>query len=150
MIDRKARNKLAEEIRHFMGCFTDNFEYDDAVFDIDSDDRGVIEVRQQVWVTYDDLRQHKMEGKWALPDDQMVIIKRCIVFLKSDIEYEWPKWPILYILTRPLIWLITLGRLTEVLDRHFNRAGKTHVWPFHTEKDYEAAKKNPRYCANSA
>ena len=55
MTDRNSRNKHAEEIRHFIGCFKDNFEYDAAVFDIDTKDPGVIEIRQNIWLIYDDL-----------------------------------------------------------------------------------------------
>ncbi len=149
MIDRNARNKLAEEIRHFINCFKDNFEYDNAAFDIKTKDPGVIDIRQNVWLTYDDLSRHKMEGKWALSNEQDVIIKRCIVFLKSNIEYKWPKWPLYYRVVRPFIWLISFGRLTDKLDSHFNGNGNLEVWPFFSEDEYEAAKKEPIYCAKS-
>lgn len=149
MIDRNARNKLAEEVRHFIGCFTDNFEYDDAVFDIDTKDQGVTEIYQNIWLTYDDLRRHKMKGKWALSETQLDIIKRAIVFLKSDCEYKWQKWPIYYRAMRPIIWLITFGQLTKVLDKYFNGDGELDVWPFYTSEEYEISRREPRYCAKS-
>jgi len=149
MIDHKARDKLAEEIRHFMGCFTDNYKYDDAAFDIDTDDRGVNEVYENIWLTYDDLRRHKLEGKWALSDEQKVIFKRAIVFLKSDSEYKWPKWPIYYRIARPIIWLLTFGRLCGKFDHHFNGHGDLNAWPFHSCKEFTEAKETPVYMSKS-
>lgn len=146
MIDHIARNKLAEEIRHFIGCFKDNFEYDDVVFDIKTKDAGVIEIRQNVWHTYDDLKKHKMEGVWALSSEQSIIIKRCIVFLKSNLEYTWPKWPLYYRAARPILWLISGGMLTRILDNHFNGGGELEVWPFFSAEEYEVAKTHPGYC----
>jgi hypothetical protein len=145
MIDHRARNRLAEEIRHFIGCFKDNFEYDDAVFDIDTRDLGVIEIRQSIWLTYDDLRRHKMNGEWALTTKQTEIIKRCIVFLKSNYEYKWLKWPLYYKAARPFVWLLSFGQLTEKLDKDFNRNGDLEAWPFFSKEEYEAAKKKPSY-----
>jgi hypothetical protein len=51
MIDRQARNRLAEEIRHFVECFTDNFQFDDAAWKIETKDRGVTEIYQAMWLT---------------------------------------------------------------------------------------------------
>jgi len=149
MIDRASRNKLAEVIRHFIGRFKDNFEYDDAAFDINTKDKGVIEIRDNVWLIYDDLKRHKMEGKWALSKKQDTIVKRCIVFLKSDYEYRWPKLPLYYKVTRPFVWLISFGIITRKLDNYFNGNGSLDVWPFFTENEYVSAKNNPSYCAKS-
>lgn len=48
MIDRESRNKLAEEVRHFVEGFNTNFEYDDVVSEIKTEDIGVIEVRENI------------------------------------------------------------------------------------------------------
>lgn len=149
MIDRNSRNKLAEEIRHFVGCFTDNFDFDDAIFEIETKDRGVNAIYDEVWLTYDDLKRHKLEGKWALTEEQIAIVKRAIVFLKSDFEYRWPKWPLYYKIIRPFIWLLSLGTLTKILDVHFNGNGDLGVWPFFSSEEYEEARKKPPYLANT-
>lgn len=39
-VDRDARNRLAELLRHFVAKQTTNFEFDDAAFDIKTDDAG--------------------------------------------------------------------------------------------------------------
>lgn len=145
MIDRQARDKLAEELRRFIGCFTDNFQFDDAAWEIDTKDRGVHEVYAAMWLTYDDLSRHKMNGVHALTEVQMFVVKRMIVFLKSDYEYKWPSWPRYYKIVRPLLWLFSFGALTKQLDRRFNGNGNYDVWPFFSSEDYEVALRSPGY-----
>lgn len=76
MLDRHARNKLAEEIRHYMAELSDNFKFDDAVFDIKTKDLRVMEIRKQIWHAYDDLSRHKQKGKWALSEKNKVTSKK--------------------------------------------------------------------------
>ena len=91
MIDRDARDKLAEQIRHFVVEISDNFKFDDIVFDIKTDDIAVQEIRNQLWYTYDDLTRHKLKGKWSLKEAEMEIVKRFILFLKTDHECNKPR-----------------------------------------------------------
>lgn len=100
MIDRKARNLLAEQIRHFVTGLSDNFEFDDVVFAIKTDDLAVREIRKQLWHTYDDFSRHRLHGKWALSERDTEIIKRFVLFLKTDHECskavkdtDWNIWP---------------------------------------------------------
>ena len=100
MVDRKARNLLAEQIRHFVAGLSDNFEFDDVVFAIKTDDLAVREIRKQLWHTYDDFSRHRLRGKWALSDRDTEIIKRIVLFLKTDHECsqpdkhtDWDLWP---------------------------------------------------------
>jgi hypothetical protein len=145
MIDRQARNRLAEEIRHFIECFTDNFQFDDVAWKIETKDRGVTEIYQAMWLTYDDLTRHKMDGAHALSNEQLAVVKRAIVFLKSDCEYEWPSWPLYYRIARPLLWLVSFGVVTKRLDKHFHGNGDDVAWPFFKVEDYQTALNSPRY-----
>jgi hypothetical protein len=45
MIDCQARDKLVEEMRHFVVGFTDNFEFDDAALNIE---RKIVESKRFV------------------------------------------------------------------------------------------------------
>jgi len=63
MVDREARNKLAEQIRYFLSCLTDNYQFDDAIFEINKNDVAVTEIRNQMWHTYDDVWRHQLKGK---------------------------------------------------------------------------------------
>lgn len=145
MIDTRARNKLAEELRHFMECFSTNYQFDDAIFEIKTKDQGVKSIYSQVWLLYDDLQEHKLEGKWSLTEKQKPILKRCILFLKSNNEYKWQPWPIAYRVLRPFIWLITLGYLSKKLESYFDKGLNKEVWPFSTEEEYLKALENPVY-----
>lgn len=90
-----------------------------------------------------------MVGEWALSSDQSKILKRRIVFLKSDDEYKWPKWPIYYRTMRPIIWLLSFGKLPKLLDIYFNESGELGAWPFFSEEEYKVARTHPVYCAKN-
>lgn len=147
MIDRQARDALAQQIRRFVEGFSDNMEFDDAALKIKTRDRGVIEIYAGMWQTYDDFMRHKLAGRFALTEEQTATVKRAIVFLNSDYEYTWPKWPIFYKITRPFLLLVSWGYLSERLDRYFDGNGDYDVWPFFSRKNYELALKSPRYLA---
>lgn len=103
MVDREARDSLSEATRHFVARLTSNFTFDDAAFSVSTSDRSVTEIRDQLWTIYDDLHEHRLEGKWAISEQQRRVIARAVMFLKSDVEYSWPVVPRWYRATRPLI-----------------------------------------------
>lgn len=150
MVDRQARDTLAEATRHFVACLSTNYEFDDTAFSIRSKDRGVRVTRDQIWLIYDDLHEHKLDGKWALSDEQREVLYRVIMFLKSDTEYLWPKVPIWYRAARPFIWFLSLGRITLKLDERFGRNFDMSVWPFRTAEDIERVQRHPKYLAGTA
>jgi len=86
-----------------------------------------------------------MDGAHALSNEQLIVVMRAIVFLKSDYEYKWPSWPLYYRVARPLLWLISLGLVTKRLDNHFHGNGDDEAWPFFKVEEYQAALKSPRY-----
>jgi len=149
MVDRVARNKMAEEMRHFYSCLTTNFEFDDFVFDLETDDPAVKAIADACWATYDDIRKHKMDGKWSLSDEQRAIVARAIAFLKTDLEYQWPKQPWWYESLRPILLIATFGILTRKIDQSLVSDGATDVWPFYKKEDYELALENPIYLTGS-
>jgi len=147
MIDRCARNAVAEAARHYLAGLSTNFTFDDAIFDLKSDDPAIKGIRQQLWLIYDDLREHKHKGKWRLSEDQREIIVRIIMFLKSDTEYQWPVVPGWYTGMRPIIWLFTFGYGAKTLDRKFEFRDDGNVWPFRSQDEVRAAKDDPKYLA---
>jgi hypothetical protein len=40
-----------------------------------------------------DFFPHRLNGKEALPSKFREMADRCLLFLQSDLEYEWPSWP---------------------------------------------------------
>lgn len=150
MIDREARNKLAEQIRHFVAGLKDNFEFDDSVWSIRTKDVGAARIRQEMWYVYDDVRRHKLRGEWALSQTQKAVILRCILFLKSDCEYRWPRkyWDVP--LVRLFLGVFTFGFVSRCLDRRWKQSGAWKVWPFFTVGEFDDTNQNPMYLAKTS
>jgi len=149
MIDRSARNAMAEAARHYLTGLSTNFLFDDAIFSLKSYDPAVNAIRNQLWLIYDDLREHKHEGAWRISEEQREIILRIIMFLKSDFEYQWPCVPSWYSASRPIVWLLTLGFGVRALDKRFEFRDPENVWPFHGLEEVEKAKDDPKYFASA-
>ena len=90
MIDRIATNAMAEATRHYLAGLSTNFRFDDTLHEIESADPAIKAIRAQLWLIYDDLREHRATTDWQLSARQREIVVRTILFLKSDIEYQWP------------------------------------------------------------
>lgn len=94
MVDRSARNILAELIHQFAAGRVENFDFENRV--PESEDFAIREIGWcGCWPLYDDFRTHRMVGKWRIPDESRPEIAKWILFLHSDYEYEWkPRtWP---------------------------------------------------------
>lgn len=75
MIDRKARDILAENFRHLICGQISNDQFEDRLKK--SKDAGVCEVFYNgAWPLYDDLHEHKLTGKWAIPEEGKPIAAR--------------------------------------------------------------------------
>jgi len=147
MIDRNARNAMAEAARHYVAGLSTNFAFDDTIFDLKSNDLAIAAVRHQLWLIYDDLQEHTHEGKWRLSEEQREIVVRIIMFLKNDNEYQWPAVPGWYTGFRPLIWLFTFSFGARALDRRFEFSDDENVWPFRNQEEVRVAKDDPKYLA---
>src|SRR3954463_10255868 len=93
MIDREARNILAESLRHLASGQITNDQFDDAVW-IESDDAAVNAVKGAAWYLYSDLREHRLMGSDALSESDRRNVAQFIMFLYTDLEYEWPHYPL--------------------------------------------------------
>ncbi|MEH6544579.1 MAG: hypothetical protein V7721_11635 [Porticoccaceae bacterium] len=147
MIDRNARNAVAEAARHYVTGLSTNFTFDEALFNLKFKDQAIEPICQNLWLIYDDLREHKHEGLWRLSEEQREIVIRIIMFLKSNIEYRWPTVPTWYSSMRPLIWLFTFSLGAKVLDQKFEFIDNENVWPFRDSNEVQEAKDDPKYLA---
>lgn len=148
MIDRENRNKLAESCRHYWSCLVDNFEFDEINFKIESDDKAIDAIINSLWYLYDDIRMHKNQGKWKMADSDDVILKRTILFLKSDTEYSWihPS-----MMKRIKAYLNKKLRLTpEVETKEKTSEGDEDYWPFFSLEEYKEALNKPKYLIKPA
>lgn len=91
MIDRQARRRASELLRHLGAGLIANDQFEDR-FPTASEDVAIDEIRSQAWFLYSDLREYRLAGKHRLAADARREVARWILFLQSDLEYEWPTW----------------------------------------------------------
>ena len=133
-IDTNSRLQYAELLRHFAAGHLTNDEYVDAANPlIASRDPSLWAIWWSVWFHYDDVRTHRLVGKWKLLQKTRRNFTRAIVFLHSGLPYEWPVTP----LWRKLMGLLTLGIATR-LSAASRCAGDKSVWPFFKRSDMDA------------
>ena len=86
MIDREARNTLAELIRSLSSGLITNDEFENAI--PNSMDDAIMEVFSNgAWCLYSDMKEYKLKGKDALTEDDRSMVARWVLFLKTDFEY---------------------------------------------------------------
>jgi hypothetical protein len=85
MVDKQSRLKAAKLIQDFKNGGITNDEF--VVAFPRSDDPAIVAIRSMLWCSYDDLREHRLTGKWALSEQGVKLFDQCILFLKTDLEY---------------------------------------------------------------
>jgi hypothetical protein len=101
------------------------------------------------WSLYSDTKEHKLIGGHKLTEEQLRDIARYILFLHSDLEYEWDYIditdPIIKFSFKDLLLaVLTLGqnvrkeiRRREQQIMQMEGKGDVEVFPFYRRKDYE-------------
>jgi hypothetical protein len=150
VIDRAARQQLAEGLRHLVAGQITNDEFEDRFGRpvLRSKDAVVREIFWSgAWMLYSDLEQYRLRGSRALPRSTRREIARWILFLRSDLPYSWP----LRSGTSAFAWvpihLLTLGASAAIRRRRWRRSGESMVWPFRSWGDYRAALRTCGYLA---
>jgi hypothetical protein len=157
MVDRVRRDRFAELLRHFGAGRLTNDEFVDLQRQILDDpawpDEALRAMAVRAWSLYDDTQTHRLRGRRALTREGRREFARWIIFLHSDLEYEWPRSDI------PSTWallanMLTLGwswrnrRREEV--RRLRSIGELDVWPFMRQADFKRALENPRLLSGGA
>ena len=145
MIDREARNRLAESLRQLGSGRISNDEFEGRRSD-SSPDRAIDAIYDQAWFLYSDLREHTLTGLDRLSPDVRHAVVRWIVFLYSDLEYQWPECP-LYGLRGALFKMVTRGRSGRAAAATWGSAGDVGVWPFIDQSHLAVARSKPRLLA---
>ena len=165
MVDKDRRKKLALHLRQLSTGQISNDEFEESVTrdvtygylpeqyhkaqESKNDDAVIRPILELSWCLYSDTYNHKLTGKHKLTKEDTKEIARFILFLHSDLEYEWT-----YIdLTNPLVRfsftdilksIVTLGQ--HYRDLNLKRAeeielmkktGDFELWPFKTKAEYE-------------
>ncbi len=139
MIDRQARDRAAVVLEEFRSGRLTNFEFENAWGRLKTtDDRAIRAIGSMIWHYYDDAVEHRLTGERALGSDAQDLFHRCINFLRTEYEYEWPVDNLATIERLPKgIDALTLGVLSRWLktrnaDRaqQMTQAGDIRAWPF--------------------
>ena len=145
MLDRKARDKAAELLRQFASGRITNFELENRW--PTSKDPAIHGLDSTIWCFYDDFKEHKLQGPFALAPEMRRVIARWVIFLHTNEPYQWPN--IAYPGVRPLhrSWITRrLGLLNLITrkEQRFINAGAFEVWPFISAQSFENARRRPR------
>src|SRR5262249_7051323 len=122
MIDRERRNLLGDAIHELVGGFlsTDEFDHwlythDFWVFRHPSDyqDAAIGPIVENAWCLYGDECEYRFVGRNRLNQQRRRQVMRWILFLRTDLEYEWPVFrfinPMFLSLSNFLFSVVTLG-----------------------------------------
>ncbi|RNL51335.1 hypothetical protein [Pedobacter jejuensis] len=165
MVDRERRRKLAFHLRHLSVGVISNDDFESNLMDdvtngwlpeqyyrakeAKFDDQIIQPMLELCWGLYDDTRNHKLKGSDKLSAESLKIITRCILFLHSDQEYNWPYFdtnnPLLkFSFKEVVISILTLGQYYRAKRKEhslaymeFQKLGNFDIWPFMIESEYQ-------------
>ena len=80
VVDRHSRDRLAVEVRRFLNGETKAFAFDDAIYDIESEDPTVRSIVYRLWHHYDDCKDHTV----SLSKTEWNYFQRLLLILESD------------------------------------------------------------------
>ena len=143
MIDRAGRDRLALFLRRLATGRITNDDYNDE-YPVRSEDAGIEAIARAGWTLYSDTWTYRLRGRHALAPETRRAVARCILFLHSDLEYEWsrdPSWGFAGV----LVGVLTLGRV-DIRDwKTWEGQGDYDLWPFLRRADFDQASANPRF-----
>ena len=134
MIDQTQRDAARRVLRSFIDGEITNDDFE-AQFPRNAEDPAIPAIKANVWMLYSDLRQHKLTGKHAPNAEYRAILERCVLFLETNLEFEWPvpKISLSNIFTN--LWSHAKARLGKPTSQPSE--GDEDVWPFFRKQDYD-------------
>lgn len=140
MIDRHARKRLAERLRRLATGLMTNDAFEDAV--VRTKDMAVREIEWRLaWPHYDDMHEHTLTAEFTLTDGIRRDFARAVLFLQTDLEYEWKHRVGVRGFLNSSFHLRPLRRTPPINTQ----GGELRYWPFYRRSDYSAARKAPVY-----
>lgn len=138
MANRHKRKLASELISRFIAGEMTNDDFD-AEVPRDPCDQALRAIYERLWFYWDDRKTHTLTGEHAPDAETHALFNRCISFLDSDCEYEWP--PRLYVAPLWVVLLRTVG-LGWAVERWEREAlqrirsfGDIEAWPYRRKPD---------------
>ena len=94
------------------------------------------------WKQFSDLRAHTLTERDAPTPERRAVLERCYLFLRTDLEFEWPMPT--HTIRRGLLQILSLGRLFRPSEGDYKSKGDFEVWPFLRRSEYEAHALSPQ------
>lgn len=138
MVNREKRDVAKKMVEGFAAGTITSSEMDND-FPRDKNDPALGGIWERLWGLWDDFHNHTLTGKYAPTAEERAMMERCIAFLGSYLEYEWPSLV-------GSFWLIFLRlfrfrkKAAEVEKREaeaLEKIGDLEVWPFIRKEDWE-------------
>ena len=107
MIDRASRTSASELLRHLVAGQITNDVFEKRF--PRSSDLAVREMWAAGWMLYDDYRSYRLVGSDRLRPEDRTTIARCVLFLQTELPYEWPRASGLVPFVGLVLNLLTLG-----------------------------------------
>jgi hypothetical protein len=140
--DATSRRAAAELVRQLASGRLTNDEFE-ARWPA-SADPALSGVRDAAWFLYSDLRTYRLTGADRLPFPIRRQVARWVLFLHSDLPYEWPVESRAAKLARSIAGLLTIGVATRRWKTALQVSEDADVWPFFRRVDYRRALRVPR------
>jgi len=134
MIDRPARDVAAKLLEDFISGSISNYKYNQS-FPTSKIDSALWPIYVNVWFCYSDVGEYTLTGKRALSPEQRALCERSILFLRSNLEFQWP--PPEFRLRYGLMRLLGFGRVLKQRESKEMSIGDLEVWPFLKRSEYE-------------
>ena len=102
-VDREARDQVAVDLRRLATGRMINAEFDDRYYRCwkESQDLAVSEIAKFAWGLYGSDRSYRLKGRHAVSPEARRAAARAILFLHTNLEYQWPVQPEIN-----LLWLL--------------------------------------------
>ena len=139
MVDLPSRRLFAQSIQQLMAGAITNREFDKQYHHIlghGADPALQAIYARAIWPLYCDMREHKLQGGWALSAAQQADVERCVLFLCSALPYKWPVPGAIDTLKQLFLSVATLGASKKKRCLQPQKLGDVEVWPFFTHADH--------------
>ncbi len=94
MVIPEARARLHKALGDLLAGRITNMEFDIVYSEMQSsEDRGVAEVARFGWGLYSDSMTYRLTEHYLIKPQMREIAERCLLFLKTELEYGWPDSP---------------------------------------------------------
>jgi hypothetical protein len=140
MINREKRDAAWRLLENFWLGKIDTDKLEDN-YPTDRRDPALISIYEQLWPLWDSYHAHTFNKKEQCTEDSNLLFRRCIAFLQTDLEYEWPLLGFDRVSLKSIFFnFMGLRKKANsvVEDRLSKFGGKEtfhQIWPFRSQED---------------